>query len=261
MRNIPKTLRIALSLLLSALLLAGCGNLTQYGHPLNEPTGTVSPDDPGSGSSTLPAANYRISRKGIDREEIIAYFGEIAMSAEYGGTNDELHKWSTPIKYYIAGNPTSDDMMVISRVTAAMNTVKGFPGIGRTFSENSANLVIHFADPDEYRKITPPEINDDTDGFASIWLTDYSISRSVIGIRTTISQTERNSVIWEEMVQCTGLQNDSYRYPDSLYYQGYNEVQSPTTLDWLLFEVLYHPALEPGMSFDECEEVIREILQ
>lgn len=260
MRNIPKTLRIALLLLLALLLPAGCESLPFHDPADDAPAGSEDTPDPDSATAS-PAKNYRISRKGIDREEIITYFREIAMSAEYGGSRDELHKWSTPIKYYVAGNPTSEDTMVLSRVTAKMNTVEGFPGISRAFTESSANLVVHFAEPDEYRKIIPSGITDDTDGFASIWLTDKSISKSVIGIRTTISQNERNSVIWEEMVQCTGLQNDSYRYPDSLYYQGYNEVQSPTTLDWLLFEVLYHPALEPGMSFAECEEVIWKILQ
>ena len=88
-----------------------------------------------------------------------------------------------------------------------------------------------------------------------------AIIKSRIGIRTSMSQHERNSVIWEELVQCTGLQNDSYKYPESLFYQGYNEVQEPTKLDWILFEVLYHPAIQPGMTIDEVANEIGNILR
>jgi len=212
------------------------------------PTGVVVSGDP-------------INSRGYGKKEIVEYFDEIAMRAEYGTSANAVHKWSTPLLIYINGQPNSEDRKVLDEVFYRMNSVDGFPGITEVNSESASNIVMSFADDAEYTRITPKDIHDMTDGFATCWFQNSSIVRARIGIRTSMPQHERNSVIWEELVQCTGLQNDSYRYPDSLFYQGYNEVQGPNTLDWLLFEVLYHPDIQPGMRINEVSAVLDAVLR
>ena len=221
---------------------------------------TPGPGGP-TGSATGTGSYYTISSRGYSLKDITDYFSDIALHTEYGTDTNCIHKWSAPILVYIKGSPTAQDLAVIQNIFRKMNSVKGFPSISETSSDELANLVITFADDNEYRNITPANINDSTDGFASCWWQGASIFKAKIGIRTSISQNERNSVIWEELVQATGLQNDSYTYPDSLFYQGYNEVQEPTTLDWILFEILYHPAITVGMSEAECVNIINEIIK
>lgn len=214
---------------------------------------------PGAASGT--GTNHTIDSRGYSVKDITDYFSDIALHTEYGTDANCIHKWSSPIRVYIKGSPTEQDIAVIQSIFRKMNSVKGFPGISETISDEIANLVITFADDAEYREITPSNINDSTDGFASCWWEGATIFKAKIGIRSSISQNERNSVIWEEIIQATGLQNDSYTYPDSLFYQGYNEVQEPTTLDWILFEILYHPAIEAGMSEAECRDIIDQIIK
>ncbi|MBO4652141.1 MAG: DUF2927 domain-containing protein [Lachnospiraceae bacterium] len=213
------------------------------------------------GAATGTGSYFTISSRGYSIKDITDYFSDIALHTEYGTDTNCIHKWSAPILVYIKGSPTAQDLAVIQNIFRKMNSVKGFPSISETISDELANLVITFADDNEYRNITPANITDSTDGFASCWWQGASIFKAKIGIRTSISQNERNSVIWEEIVQATGLQNDSYTYPDSLFYQGYNEVQEPTTLDWILFEILYHPAITAGMSEAECLNIINEIVK
>ena len=223
----------------------------------------IGPDGPiitpgGDGSSDV---DFQISCRGYSFVDIANYFDEIALRTEYGEDDYRIHKWTSPIFMYVEGSPTAQDRRVIRTIIEKMNSVRGFPGIVETKSESEANVVIHFANNREYDKLTPSNITDKTDGFASCWWTDSVMTRAIIGIRTEISQNERNSVIWEEMVQCTGLQNDSYQYPDSLFYQGYNEVQEPTVLDWLMFEILYHPQMKPGLNREECAIVMLGVLK
>ena len=236
-----------------SLLPGNATQLTPSGSSSDLPTPTT---DPGA----LMITQY-IDSKGYSKREIIDYFEDIALHAEYGTNDNMVHKWGAPITVYVKGSPTWQDRQVLQDVFDRMNAVNGFPGIFETSQEASANLVIEFAYDRDYRNITPSNINDSTDGFASCWWQDSVIYKAKIGIRTSITQTERNSVIWEEMVQATGLQNDSYTYPESLFYQGYNEVQEPTTLDWLMFEVLYHPDIKAGMTPAECETLIGRILR
>ena len=219
---------------------------------------------PGGGATVTPGQSgttRRISSKGYTYKEIEEYFEEVALHAEYGTNDNLLHKWEEPIVLYVDGNPTAQDVEVLDEIMYRMNAVEGFPGIRETRTEEAANLVIHFADDKEYKKITPQNITDNTDGFASCWWQDSVIFKAVIGIRTSMPQRERNSVIWEEIVQSMGLQNDSYKYPDSLFYQGYNEVQGPNTLDWLLFEILYHKDMRPGMNRATCAAMIAAMLE
>ena len=213
---------------------------------LNTPTPTeaVTPGE--------PEPVRRVSRKGYTIEQIAEYFDEVALNAEYGSSDHRVHKWNSPIILCVKGAPTTQDRLVLQTILWKMNAVYGFPGIRETISEAEANLVITFADDNEYAQLTPSNIDDLTDGFATCWWQNSVIYKADIGIRCSISQNERNSVIWEEMIQATGLQNDSYRYPDSLFYQGYNEVQEPTTLDWILFELLYHPDMSAGLSRPEA---------
>ena len=229
--------------------------------PTSKPSpGAADTTPAGSSNSTLPN-RIRVNRRGYSKEQIIDYFNEVALNTEYGNNDNHIHKWDTPLYVYIDGFPTDQDRRVLNDVFLKMNGVRGFPGISETFSQDRANLVIHFAIDDEYNRITPDTITDSSDGFATCWWSDYSIFQATIGIRTSIPQHERNSVIWEEIVQATGLQNDSYTYPDSLFYQGYNEVQSPTELDWIMFELLYHPDIKAGMMEADCQTIITTVLE
>ena len=273
-----------IAVLLAAVMvcITGCGSATaisRHGRsmPTDEfgPTGSLLP--PGYDTALLPTVdplpyigyltpavitkqptpgisghNHRINRKGFSVEAIAEYFDEIALHAEYGSSDNRVHKWNDEIVMCVKGTPTAQDRLVLQSILWKMNSVYGFPGIRETVSEFEANLVITFANDAEYTRITPSTINDSTDGFATCWWQNSVIYKAEIGIRTSISQNERNSVIWEEMVQSTGLQNDSYLYPESLFYQGYNEVQEPTDLDWILFEILYHPDVPAGLSRAEA---------
>ncbi|MBR6019387.1 MAG: DUF2927 domain-containing protein [Lachnospiraceae bacterium] len=211
-------------------------------------------------TSALPN-RIRVNSRGYSAETIRDYFSEVALNTEYGSNDNCVHKWNEPLTVYVDGRPTAQDRIVLDDIFRTMNGVRGFPGISETTSERDANIVIHFADDAEYTRITPETITDSSDGFATCWWSGYYIFEAVIGIRTSMSQNERNSVIWEELVQATGLQNDSYTYPDSLFYQGYNEVQGPNELDWILFEILYHPEIKAGMTEAECSAVIKSVLE
>ncbi|MBO4627438.1 MAG: DUF2927 domain-containing protein [Lachnospiraceae bacterium] len=234
--------------------------------PTKKPTATPKAGTPTEKVSPTPRitgadSSSRVDRHGYRAEEILEYFDEVALRVEYGVSAYAVHKWTSPIKIYIGGTPTQKDRQVLANIYSAMNRVNGFPGISEVLYEDDANVCMYFYPDDKYDEITPSNITDLTDGFATCWFQGSAIIKSRIGIRTSMSQHERNSVIWEELVQCTGLQNDSYKYPESLFYQGYNEVQEPTKLDWILFEVLYHPAIQPGMTIDEVANEIGNILR
>ncbi|MBO4767405.1 MAG: DUF2927 domain-containing protein [Lachnospiraceae bacterium] len=228
-----------------------------------EPSPTVTPKitgkEPSPTESPLPGG--RIDRKGYSADTILSYFEDIVLSAEYGDNDHHIHKWTAKICVYVEGSPTSKDRSVMNEIFRKMNSVSGFPGIRLVTRQEDANLFVYFYNDEGYDRITPSTITDKTNGFATTWYSNYVIYQAKIGIRTSMGQHERNSVLWEEFVQSTGMLNDSYAYPDSLFYQGYNEVQGPNRLDWLLFELLYHSDIRPGMDMSAVTAASKNIFR
>ena len=116
-------------------------------------------------------------------------------------------------------------------------------------SDDSVNFTMRFLDYEEYTSASLAAIGDGyTDGYSSIWFRGGEITDAEIGVCNDLSRTNKNHVILEEIIQALGLQNDTYDYPESLFYQGYNEPQWPCELDWFLIRFLYHPELAPMMK-------------
>lgn len=232
--------------------------LTATPTPTKAPTATPTPTKPLPSFHGINAAEYGFSRK-----EVIDYFCEIALTSEFthGATVDYVRKWTVPIVVSINGYPTSEDLQLVDRLFEALNTVEGFPGISITDGVRKANLEIYFLPYKEYQERAVPAVGDEnSNGFSTFWYRDFIINRGEIGIMNDMTRTNKNHVILEEIVQVLGLQNDSYMYPDSLFYQAYNEPQWASDLDWLLLRYLYLPEIKPGMKEDAVRALAETLI-
>ncbi len=193
--------------------------------------------------------------------EIIQYFQEIALNSEYGDQSkmNVVHKWTEPIRLCISGMSNKKDEALIATIAERMNSVAGFPGISLQSSNIHADLIVYFLDDETFDIHCSTYGISNVSGFVRYTTKSNRISNGSIYIRSSISQEERNSVIWEELVQATGLTNDSYMYTDSLFYNGRTMPQGPSEIDWLLFRLLYHPSLKLGMNANECAQAITEL--
>jgi hypothetical protein len=50
----------------------------------------------------------------------------------------------------------------------------------------------------------------------------------------------KKHILREELTQSLGLPNDSYDYPESIFYQGWTETTEYTELDKELIQMLYN---------------------
>lgn len=229
--------------------------------PTDAPTVTASPAATVT-PTPLPGGSEPLDLAGYTPDEIIAYFDEIVMDAEFRNDSDSLmlRKWTTPICYRIEGNPTPEDLDIFNRLMQELNRIPGFPGISQS-GPLTANLTIRFLPYEEYAKEAVEHIGDtNTDGYVTGWYLADRYHRAEIGICTDTEQETRNTVILEETIQSLGLYNDSYSYKDSLFYQGFTTPQWPSAMDWLLVKLLYREELQPGMSLEEVNEVLTVLL-
>lgn len=197
---------------------------------------------------------------GISVEEVILYFNEVCLDAEFTNSGDPklLQKWVIPIRYWIHGNYTQEDLAVLTAFTQWLNTLEGFPGIQMAGEEKIPNLQIHFCDQGEMISYMGENFYG-LDGGVTFWYDYNEIYDGLICYRTDISQYTRNSVILEELYNGLGPIQDTDLREDSILYSGFSEPQNLTEIDELILKLLYHPSMICGMNEAECEAVIRQL--
>ena len=265
----------ALILALLMICLAACGQTDQpepteiptqptqaQTVPVTEPlteAPTVPPTEPPTQAPTQPP-HSALYIPGLDVEDVIVYFNEVALDAESFDSGDpsRLQRWTTPIFYHVYGDPTDEDLAVLEDFAAWLNTILSFPGIYEIDDPSAATMRIHFTDQDGLLDIMGSDFTG-LDGAVTFWYDNDEIYDCTICIRTDIGQYVRNSVILEEVYNGLGPIQDTSLREDSLIYSGYSEPQELTDIDELLLRLLYHPDLKSGMDAEECEAIIREI--
>jgi hypothetical protein len=228
-------------------LLSACAPAPQQGTaPTESPT---IPTEQGSPSS-------------LTADDLIRYFNEVCLDAEFTNQGDVtlLQKWAQPIVYRIHGEPTDDDLQVLTDFCQWLNTLEGFPGISPAKEDELDNMTIFFCTQQDFLGILGDKFAG-MDGGVTIWFDNNQINRATICYRTDLDQHVRNSVILEELYNSLGPMQDTALRPDSIIFSGYSTPQALTPIDQRILQLLYHPSLTCGMDAAQCEAAIRQLWQ
>ncbi len=227
----------AAAVLLATLSLTGCGGSTviaPMGSPTNAP---ISP---------LPRAFSQAA---------VTYFGAIAFGAEYSGGDPVIRKWTEDVRIGIHGDPTAADLAALGDVIFDLNTL--IDTIDVSVVRSGQNVDLYFAPEARFSSIEPGYIPVNMGFFWTWWDETGALDEAHILISTTgVTQAERDHLIREELTQSLGLMQDSYAHEDSVFYQGWTDTPAYSPLDEQLIEMLYLPAIVPGMTADEALAVI-----
>lgn len=201
------------------------------------------------------------------KQEIIDYFVEVTIFSGNDAVGEDTRrlptrKWLTPIYYTISGDYSEADVELLQAVMEKMNSTPGFPGIyAAAESGHTANMTLSFLSDEKMDWVTGEYHPHELDGYYYIWWeSGYKLVKSDISYRATIEQDYLNSTLCEELLQATGLCNDSFTYSDSIFYEPYMPTQWPSAIDWKLFELLYDPAIRPDMDEAQVRAVLDTLI-
>lgn len=197
--------------------------------------------------------------EGVSVEEVIEYFNEVCLDAEFviEGDPSVLQKWESPIYYSIDGYMTGEDEQTLEGFVSWLNTVEGFPGMYEGTADGSDMQITFCTQEDLLAIMGDNYVN--TDGAVEFWYMDDVIYSAKICYRTDIDQMIRNSVIIEEIYNSLGPIQDTWLREDSVIYAGYSTPQQQTEIDELIIRLLYSEDMKCGMNKAQCEEVIRRL--
>lgn len=186
------------------------------------------------------------------------YFQEVALGAEYGSSSRVVRKWGGDVLIKVHGTPSERDLEALSDVMEDLRRL--MTGRRIEIVAEDANLDLHFAPESTFHEIDPNYEPTNYGFFWVWWGSDHQLVRSRVLISTTdISQDARSHLIREEITQSLGLMNDSWRYPESIYYQGWTRTTRYAPIDQIVIEMLYRDEIRPGMTEAQALAVLREL--
>lgn len=211
---------------------------------------------------TAATSSGVISAEGYTAEQIYEYFAEIAFSSEFGGYRGCICKWTEEIVFYVSGDYAAGEMEVLADLAARLNQIPGFPGVRMTSDVSAANFTVSFVMQGELATLFGEEAATSS-GMSRFYWTKKGgeIVRAETGIASNITpMNAKASVICEEFLQALGISADSYAYPESVFYEGYNGALRPAAIDWALIELLYSESITPGMAEADALAMARTLL-
>lgn len=187
--------------------------------------------------------------------ESVDYLTEIGFGVEYGDAAPVLHKWTGDVRIKVYGTPTGADREALGQVVAELNGLLG--DVHLQVTDGDGNLEIYFLPEPQFASVEPAYVPVNLGFFRVWWDNTGGIHRARILIASQgITQQERSHLIREELTQSLGLFQDSWRYPDSIFYQGWSDITAYSDLDRTTIGLLYDSRLDPWMTPNEALEAI-----
>lgn len=188
----------------------------------------------------------------------IDYFLEVALGSEFGDSPTTIKKWNKDVRIKVLGSPTQQDVKTLHAAIDEINSIT--PGVHLQLNSQNPNVTIYFVPESNFSKYEANYSPINLGFFWNLWKENNIIYNSKILISTNrITQTERSHLIREELTQSLGLMKDSYRYKDSVFYQGWTSVTQYADIDKALIEMLYRPEIRPGMTRAQVLQVLRTL--
>ena len=184
--------------------------------------------------------------KGYSEEEI-KYFNEICTKSELNPTPRSPKKYKKDVKVFVYGNYEPFMLNEVKNIASDLNSIIEPIEISVIENRSDANMIIYFGDYESFI-FENPDLKriDKLKNCEGFYMTktrgknEIISSRILINIDKIEGLTDLLETIREEQTQALGFFADSWRYPNSCFYQGSNEVLKYSDLDVKLIKMLYN---------------------
>ncbi len=228
--------------------------------------------------NTLKNNEINAIRQNYTEEEIHYYYDVVFGPEGLGnlfGVSDvkrvRVEKFQKEIKYHIQGH-VDDERLAFTKSTfdtlAQLTSLKTF----HVQDKKEANFLVIFTRKDEltvnhgientvfdtinFLNLIRGMGHNTTDKDGTIEMA-YAISL----VDVNLSQEKNLHVMLEEVTQGFGLGSDSYKYPNSIFYEGENYVGQLSNLDKRIIGLHYSPYIKAGLKKSEFYEAFKDILR
>jgi hypothetical protein len=186
--------------------------------------------------------------------EINTYFNEIVSKNEFNNKTS-INKWNKDVKIFICDNTkdnmyskgTDNDVMELKtelqKIVKELNDHINEITIEIVEVQDSANFLIYLGSENWYNSCAPKSVNYTKNnlGLFLISKSNNIITKGTmyVDIYRTETINEKKHLLREELTQSLGFFNDSWLYPESIFYQGWTDVTEYSDMDKEIIKMLY----------------------
>lgn len=172
--------------------------------------------------------------------ETIQYFNEIVMNTEFNGSRKTAYTWKTDMKIYVDGEKQDYLVDELNRIVSELNDIINPIEIKIVSSPSQANYVVYFGSRTNFKNkysLSDPQRLENNWGYFEVYA-----SSGVMYVDTYRNgdHTTQKHLLREELTQSLGLFNDSYKYPESIFYQGWTSTTEFAPIDREIIDMLYN---------------------
>lgn len=186
--------------------------------------------------------------------DIDTYFNEIVNKNEFN-EKMSINKWVKDVKIFICDH--TKDTLYSKRIDSDILTLKNELqiivnelneyinniSIEIVESPDSANFLIYFGSDYWYNTNVPKSVNYTKNnlGLFIVSKSNNIITKGTMYVDMYRTETiyEKKHLLREELTQSLGLFNDSWLYPESIFYQGWTDVTKYSEIDKEIIKKLY----------------------
>ncbi|MGB1242128.1 MAG: DUF2927 domain-containing protein [Chitinophagales bacterium] len=181
---------------------------------------------------------------------MLTYFMEVALNYPSVNTT-HIVKWNTDIHIAVHGEPSPNDLENLRQLTDQLNLL--IAPIHISLDKSEPNMHVFFGSPQKFQESEPyfkDAQNPILNGVTFVYHhPNYEIYKAniLISSRTTNSE-KRAHTIREEITQSLGLLTDSWKYENSIFYEGQSYTTRFSEMDEGLIQLLYTSKATAGMN-------------
>ena len=172
------------------------------------------------------------------------YFTKVAYGSEFGNDGSESRKWEQDISIYVKGQKPDYLMSELRSIVSELNGLISTIEINIITDESEADIVVFFGSAQNYNEYDDRSIGytDHNQGLFILSGNDNELTYGTmyVDIQRTDSREAQKHLLREELTQSLGLPNDSYDYPESIFYQGWTETTEYSDIDKEVIQMLYN---------------------
>jgi len=176
----------------------------------------------------------------FSQDSIVEYYNEIAGKSEYDDYNNTFYKWKGDVKIFFDFENSDSLKEYTKPIIKDLNDLIDPINILIVDNKSDANVFLYFCDFSEFKKKCFVNVNGNFLGFVCSTKYQSRIYNSYIFINEKLSGIELKSVLREEITQSLGFSNDSWKYPNSIFYQGGNNENKFSELDKEIIKLHYN---------------------
>ncbi len=203
-------------------------------------------------SPTLSSIDIEKIKTNFTTEEL-EFFSDVAFNNDMDNSKTQVKRWEKDIRISLCGEYTPDDSIFIhNEIILILNQL--LDNVKLVFaSYNESNFKVYFIDYNSFENFNE-RAPMGTHGYGNVkWNAFIGIFQGYALINKANKGNFRKRTIKEEITQCLGLPADSYKHPESIFYQLLSENYTYAEIDKKLICLLYNYNLPIGMTEQEFE--------